>query len=516
MAVPKVVGIETEFGILHRHGGESNPVAASSMLINAYVNGYLSQRVGWDFEDEQPGADARGEDASEGLAPEVETHLVNAVLTNGARYYVDHAHPELSTPECSDARQCALYDRAGEEILIRSMAAANRLLPDGEEIIVHKNNSDGKGHSYGCHENYLMDRDVPFGRIVTHILPFFVTRQIFCGAGQVGVERKWAEHPDALRRDASDAELYGEAFARRPFQISQRADFFEEEVGLETTLKRPIVNTRDETHADIWKYRRFHVIVGDANMSELQTYLKVGATSLVLAMIDDDCMPEPPLTPAAGVAALRQVSRDPTLRSLIELADGRRMRALDIQWEYLGLARKYALSHGLEAVGGDDIGNDVLDRWEAVLDALETVPMSLASQLDWVAKLRLCEGFLARHGLEWGDPRLAALDLQYHDLRPERTLARRIGLERITTDAEIAAAVGSPPPTTRAWFRGRCLERFGDAIVAANWDSLVFDLGPVALRRVPMSEPLRGTQAQLGSLLDECADAAELVRRLGD
>ncbi|HCB33755.1 MAG TPA: proteasome accessory factor PafA2, partial [Acidimicrobiaceae bacterium] len=266
MAVPKVLGIETEFGILHLGAGASNPVSASSMLINAHVNGCLSESVSWDFEDEQPGVDARGFNEFDALAPEVETHLVNAVLTNGARYYVDHAHPELSTPECSDARQGVVYDRAAEEILIASMAAANALLPAGEQLVVHKNNSDGKGNSYGCHENYLLDRDVGFGRIVTHILPFFVSRQIVCGAGKVGCEAPDAE-PGAV-----------------PFQITQRADFFEEEVGLETTLKRPIVNTRDEPHADSRKYRRLHVILGDANMSELATYLKLGTTALVLAM----------------------------------------------------------------------------------------------------------------------------------------------------------------------------------------------------------------------------------------
>jgi len=502
VAVHKVVGIETEFGIIHRCTGDSNPVAASSMIINAYVNGFLCQRVSWDFEDEQPGADARGFNEFDALAPEIETHLVNAVLTNGARYYVDHAHPELSTPECSDARQCVVYDRAAEEILIRSMQAANNLLPDDEELVIHKNNSDGKGNSYGCHENYLLDRDVPFGRVATHILPFFVTRQIFCGAGKLGVEVPMDDRSSA-------------PFGDRPFQISQRADFFEEEVGLETTLKRPIVNTRDEPHADTRKYRRLHVIIGDANMSELQTYLKLGTTSLVLAMIDDDFVPEP-LTPLVPVAALRQVSFDTALSGLIELADGRHMRAIEIQWEYLDLARKYAQSHGLDPVGGDDVGNDILDRWEAVLAMLESDPMGLATQLDWVAKLRLYEAFAERHDLDWDDPKLAALDLQYHDLRPSKSLARRVGLERITTDDEVDEAVSVPPPTTRAYFRGRCLDKFGDEIVAANWDSMVFDIGTDPLRRVPMLEPLRGTRAHVGSLLDECRDAAELLRRLGN
>ncbi len=496
MAVHKVVGIETEFGIMHMGIELSNPVSASSMLINAYVNGYLSERVSWDFFDEQPGVDARGYNEFDALAPEVDTHLVNAVLTNGARYYVDHAHPELSTPECSDAMQALLYDRAAEEILVRSMEAASQLLPPDEQLLVHKNNSDGKANSYGCHENYLLDREVPFGRVVMNILPFFVSRQIMCGAGKVGCEA-----PGLTSNEV-------------PFQISQRADFFEEEVGLETTLKRPIVNTRDEPHADSRKYRRLHVILGDANMSELQTYLKLGTTSLVLAMIEDGVVPEP-MTPVTPIAALREVSYDLDLTGHIELTDGRQITALEMQWEYFTFAKKYADSHGLEVVGGEQIGNDILLRWEEVLTDLESDPMSLVDRLDWVAKRRLAEGFRARHKLDWSDPKLAALDLQYHDLRPSHGLARLAGLTTLVDQAAVDVAVSEPPETTRAYFRGRCLQQFPGQIVAANWDSMVFDVGTDALRRVPMMEPLRGTKAHVGNLLDGCTDAGELVRSLG-
>src|SRR5262249_39085018 len=185
MAVPKIVGIETEYGVQLRGAADPNPVLASSLLINGYVE---QRRVGWDFEDESPGRDARGFARDGAQPPEVETHLVNAVLTNGARYYVDHAHPEYSTPECSDAIEAVLFDRAGERILARSMDAARRLLPPGQEIVVYKNNSDGKGNSYGCHENYLVDRNVPFALLVRNLIPWFVTRQIFTGAGKVGAE----------------------------------------------------------------------------------------------------------------------------------------------------------------------------------------------------------------------------------------------------------------------------------------------------------------------------------------
>jgi proteasome accessory factor A len=494
VAIRKVVGVETEYGIVLRGGGESNPIAASSMLINAYVSS-LRQKVGWDFEDETPGNDARGFSVDGAMPPEVDTHLVNAVLTNGARYYVDHAHPECSTPECSDAREVVVWDKAAEQILIASMIAAQPLLPEGQEILVHKNNSDGKGNSYGCHENYLMDRAVPFGRIVSGIMPFFVTRQLFAGAGKVGCEAP------------------GTSSAEVPFQLSQRADFFEEEVGLETTLKRPIVNTRDEPHADAQKYRRLHVIVGDANLSEVATFLKVGTTALVLSMIEDDWLTRD-LLPARPVQALRHVSYDMTLARPIELADGSTITALDAQWELLRRARKFADERGLDCIGGEEVGEEVLRRWESVLTALGTDPSLVADQVDWVAKHRVIDGYRARHDLRWDDARLAAMDLQYHDLRPSKSLAARVGLERICSDAEVEAAMTEPPPDTRAYFRGRCLQRWPDSIVAANWDSLVFDVGDEPLRRVPMMEPSRGTEAHVGRLLDECSTPAELVARL--
>ena len=258
VAIVKVLGVETEYGIILRGGGEPNPIAASSALINAYVAS-LARRIEWDFQDESPARDARGFVREPQVAPEVETHLVNAVLTNGARYYVDHAHPEYSGPECSTVWEAVLYDKAGEAILARSVEAASRMLPAGQQISVYKNNSDGKGNSYGSHENYLMDRAVPFSRVVQYAIPHFVTRQVYTGAGKVGVEVSGTEHVD--------------------FQLTQRADFFEEEVGLETTLKRPIVNTRDEPHCDAQKYRRLHVILGDANLSEVANFVKIGATA---------------------------------------------------------------------------------------------------------------------------------------------------------------------------------------------------------------------------------------------
>ena len=501
MAVPTTIGLETEYGIVHRGTPEPNPISASSLLINAYLLATEQApepgrgAVGWDFTDETPANDARGGAPVGALAPEIETHLVNAVLTNGARYYVDHAHPELSTPECADARSVVVYDRAAELIAARSMEAASVLLAPGEEVVVYKNNSDGKGNSYGCHENYLVGRSVPFSRIVAAATAHFVTRQIYCGAGKIGSETS------GMRLDDDG------------YQISQRADFIEEEVGLETTLKRPIVNTRDEPHADAAKYRRLHVIVGDANMAQVATFLKVGTTALVMAMVEDDAMGRE-FRFAAPVAALRAVSRDLSLRAPLELVDGTTVTALGLQWELLAAARAYISQRGCDAAGGA-VALEVLERWESVLADLESDPMDLAAQIDWVAKLRLLQGLQDRHGLDFDDARMRAVDIQYHDLRPSKSLAARAGLETLVDEADAVAAMTEPPPDTRAFFRGRCLQRFAAEVVAANWDSIVFDVGEGSLRRVSMTEPARGTAAHVGEVFDGCESAMELLRRLG-
>ncbi len=493
MALPKIIGIETEYGVVLRGTADLNHVLASSLLINAFVD---QKKIGWDFDDEHPGSDARGFARDGAQPPEIETHLVNAVLTNGARYYVDHAHPEYSAPECSDALQCTLYDKAGERILARSMIAARNLIPQGQEVVTYKNNSDGKGNSYGTHENYLVDRNISFGSIVRNITPWFVTRQIFCGAGKVGSE--------------NGAEKCG-------FQISQRADFFEEEVGLETTLKRPIVNTRDEPHCDPLKYRRLHVIVGDANLCEISTFLKVGTTAIVLNMIEDDFI-DRDFRLSSPVPYMRTVSHDPSLKAVLGLADGTSATALELQWEFYRLARKYADERGHESHGGEEVGEQVLTQWERVLSALETDPMQLDGVLDWVTKYRLLQGYRERDNLPWTDAKLALLDLQYHDVRPEKSIYEKLvrsgKIERLLDEDDVVAAMVEPPPTTRAYFRGRLLELWPDSVVAANWDSVILDVGSDPLRRIPMMEPLRGTKIHTEALFNECSTPRQLVERL--
>jgi proteasome accessory factor PafA2 len=487
--VHKVIGTETEFGVTIRNQPEFNPVLASSLVINCYAG--ASTRIQWSFDEESPGRDARGFGYEPPPGGEYESGLVNVVLTNGARLYVDHAHPEYSSPECFDAREAALYDKAGEVILERAAAAANRTLPEGQRLLIHKNNSDGKGNSYGAHENYLVARSVPFGDLVRHLTGFFASRQIFTGSGKVGAENG------------------------RPavgYQITQRADFFEEEVGLETTLKRPIVNTRDEPHADPGRYRRLHVIIGDANLSEVQTFLKVGSTALVLAALESGSLGDP-ISLARPVDAVWKISHDPTLRQTVDLADGDSVTALDLQWQYLDWVSKHAEVHGVS-----EVERAVLDTWEEILTDLERSPASTADRLDWTAKLALLDGYRDRDGLGWDAPKLRLADLQYHDVDRSRSLYRRLvdagRMRRLFDDDQVANATVSPPERTRAYFRGACIDRYGDAIVAANWDSLIFDVGEEALKRVPMMEPLRGGKDRVADLLDRSPTPADLVRAL--
>jgi len=492
VAIPKVIGTETEYGIAAVGQPDFNPVLSSSMLISSYAGSL--RRIRWDYEDESPLRDARGFEPAAGreLSDE-DLGLANVILPNGARYYVDHAHPEYSTPECLSPRALVIHDKAGERILERSLAVVAAEMPSSPTLAIYKNNSDGKGNSYGTHENYLMDRATPFGDIVRDLTPFFVSRQIFTGAGKLGLEAQWDER------------------GKHVFQLTQRADFFETEVGLETTLKRPIINTRDEPHADPERYRRLHVIVGDANLCEVALFLKMGTTAIVLKMIEDAFLPDFSLV--NPVAAIHDVSRDVSLTTQVSLTDGRKMTALQLQWEYLELARKY-----VDREDDTAENREVLERWESVLRGLETDPRTLSAQLDWVAKLRLLEGYRDRDGLAWSDAKLRAIDLQYHDVRRDRGLYHRLAhsgkVERLTTDEEVQRAIMEPPEDTRAFFRGRCISKFPDAIAAASWDSLILDTGRDALQRIPMREPLRGTRAHVEELLDACEDAAALVDRL--
>src|ERR1700748_264962 len=351
MSVLRVMSAETEYGISVPGQPGANAMVTSSQIVNAYqaATSARARRARWDFEEENPLRDARGFDLTREAADatqltDEDLGLANVILTNGARLYVDHAHPEYSTPECTNPLDVVRWDKAGEQVALDATRFA-ATIPGAAPIVLYKNNTDNKGASYGAHENYLMRRSTPFGDIVRHLTPFFVSRQVVTGAGRVGIGQDGREHG---------------------FQLSQRADFFEVEVGLETTLKRPIINTRDEPHADPEKYRRLHVIIGDANLSEVATYLKLGTTALVLSMIEDKFLStavDGDLSLESSVADLRAVSHDPSLKRLVTLRDGRKMTAVQLQMEYLELARKYT-----EDKFGSDVDRmtaDVLDRWES-------------------------------------------------------------------------------------------------------------------------------------------------------
>jgi proteasome accessory factor A len=499
------MGTEVEYGISVAGQPLANPMVASSQVVNAYASSTLrARRARWDFEEESPLRDARGFDMSRQVADpsqltDEDLGLANVILTNGARLYVDHAHPEFSTPEVTTPLDAVRWDKAGEQIMLDATRVAQQL-PGNQQITLYKNNTDNTGASYGAHENYLRRRSTPFADIVKHLTPFFVSRQVFAGAGRVGLGQDGRGH---------DGRQHG-------FQLSQRADFFEVEVGLETTLKRPIINTRDEPHADPEKYRRLHVIIGDANLAEVSTYLKIGTTSLVLAMIEDRFLTRD-LTIDNPVAALRSVSHDPTLRQLVTLKDGRTLTGVQLQLVYLDLAKKYVE----DRYGGDADPQtvDVLARWESVLDRLERDPMLCAGELDWVAKLNLLQSYRDRDGLDWDDAKLHLIDLQYADIRPEKGLYHRLvragRIERLLDDASVEAAMHEPPDDTRAYFRGRCLEKYAANVAAASWDSVIFDLpGRESLQRVPTIDPLRGTRRSVGALIDRCATAEDLFAAL--
>jgi proteasome accessory factor A len=492
MAIEKIVGTETEVGITAQSPAGFDPVGSSIFLINA-LPAVQPVRAMWDYSGENPLLDARGFEVSgERERPsQQDNRAINKVLTNGGRLYVDGAHPEYSTPETTNARDVVCYEKAGEWILDGCREAANRKLPPGQQLLVYKNNSDGKGNSYGYHENYLVARAVSFERLVEGLTPFLVSRMIFAGAGKVGSENG---------TEACD------------YQICQRADFFETLIGLDTMAKRPIINTRDEPHADEEKYRRFHVIVGDANMAEPTTYLKVGTTAIVLAMLEDGALGKD-LTLDDPVRAVKEISHDPTCRRTVRLKRGVELTAVELQREYLGMALDY-----YSAAEQSPVVSDVLERWQAVLDRLAADPLACAREIDWVIKWELLRSYTARKAVGYDDQRVRMLDLQYHDLRKDKSIYYRLEREgyvdRVVGDDEIRRAMVEPPTDTRAYFRGTCLRKFPEQVYGASWSSVLLDAGEASVKRVPMAEPARGTRKLVGEVLEHSDSVAELLERL--
>src|SRR5437660_184051 len=469
----RVFGLETEYGIT-LSGAESVDVVAESIeLVRRYTeHGALMK---WDYELEDPHLDARGfrarelmQDTDESAYYEIDKNRPlsfeeiksDLVLSNGARFYNDHAHPEYSTPECTTIRQIVTQDKAGERILAECARRRNLKLPPGQEVRLYKNNTDFFGHSYGCHDNYLMQRDVPWDRIVSAILPFLITRQIFAGAGKMGVE--------------------GESSSGQPglYQISSRADFFSVVVSIDTMNRRPLINTRDEPHVDASRYRRFHVILGDSNMSEWATALKIGTTALVLDLIERGQAPQ--LDIAQPVDANKSISRDQSYDWIIELKDGRKISAIEVQRIYLRAASK------LEGESADEDRQWILQEWENVLNDLERDVMTTRDRVDWAGKKFLLDALQAEDKLSWSDPWLQSIDLEYHNLDLDRglyyELLRKGLIRRVTNEDEIKGAIFNPPETTRAFFRGRAVARFNDQISSIQWDEIVFTNGAQSCR----------------------------------
>ena len=460
----RVFGIETEYGITVNGVENVDVVAESIELVRCYTeHGALMK---WDYNLEDPHLDARGfradslmQDTDESVYYELDKNRPlsyeeiksDLVLSNGARFYNDHAHPEYSTPECTLLEDVVAQDKAGERILAECVRRRNRKIAPEREVRLYKNNTDFVGHSYGCHDNYIMSRTVPWDRLVSDVVPFLVTRQIFTGAGKLGIE--------------------GEGSAGQPgvFQISQRADFFSVLVSIDTMNRRPIVNTRDEPHADPGKYRRFHVILGDSNMSEFATAIKIGTMSLVLELIEKREAPQ--LEVAQPIDATKSISRDQTYNWIIELKDGRKISAVDVQRMYLAKALKYCDRSQPEV-------NWLLTEWESLLNDLDVEAMRCADRVDWAAKKYLLNTFQESENLDWCDPWLQSIDLEYHNITWEQglhfELVRQGRMRRLLAEDAIKNAIFGPPETTRAFFRGRAVARFTSQIQTIHWDEVVF------------------------------------------
>ena len=545
--VTRPVGLETEFGVLQPEDAYANPVVLSTRVVEAYCAGAGVPTVRWDYEGEDPLADLRGgrlqrsaahpsqltddpaRPAPSGDAPPAAAgegtdpppapwgsrsrpsaaevalpRASTAVLVNGARFYVDHAHPEYSSPEVLTPRDALVWDRAGEVVARRAMTA----LGDGNsgagtpaEIVLYKNNVDGKGAAYGAHENYLVRRDVPFGELAAVLTPFLVTRPVLVGAGRVGI---------------------GQRSERPGFQISQRADYVEAEVGLQTTFNRPIINTRDEPHADQARWRRLHVINGDANRFDVPIYLKVASTDLVLWFLEQVCTGDhgrfkEALTGLSDLAITGDpveehwaLSHDPSLSHELRTQAGP-MTALAIQRAFLD-----AISPAVTG-SGDAQTHRALALWRQVLDALEQWRHDgsgpAAQMVEWVAKYELCEGLSRRSGTGWDDPRLAALDIQWADLRPGRSVVDKLDaagrIHRLVTDADIQRAADEPPEGTRAAIRGTAIRRHPQ-IVGASWTCLLLDVpGAPALARLRLPDDVAVGSDETATILEEIGRRAE-------
>jgi len=513
MSIAKVVGIEQEYAIKIKGDDLISGFHASCMLVNDYARkvGLREPGMGmiWDYGHETPYRDIRGrlfgKSTAEQIMSDEENRLINAALPNGARLYTDHVHPEYSTPECLSAREAVACEKAGEMILLKSLRSVNDTLPSFE-ISLFKNNTDHQGHTYGCHENYLMEARAHEECLVRSpqkalrtLVPFLVTRQIFAGTGKVGGE--------------------GVGTKKAPYQVFQRADFTEAVFGLETMHVRPIINTREEHHADPTRFRRLHLILGDANMCEFAGFLKVGTTQIILQMIEDNFIAED-FTLRDPVNAIKQISAK--FDCGVELADGRKFTAIELQRTFLERAREYRHTKGIPQVPQVDA---ILESWAYALEGLDKLKLSpdfdieddameLKRRVDWVLKLWLVNRSRQGKNLDWDHPSLRVLDLQYHNIDHREGIFYRLqgqGMtERVVNDDEISRFVREAPFDTRAYFRGKCIEKFSKEMYLVNWEVVGFDHGKT-YRMIPMLNPLKGTRDQFQEVFDRSTNSRELL-----
>ena len=487
-----IVGTEVEYGLSWSDRTPEDQGELSKDLISGISDLYHAA-VLWDYENEDPRFDARGflAEGDRENPEDPENRRLNKPLYNGGRLYVDGAHPEYSGPECVTVRDVVRYERAGDRMVAQCRDALSRRQGGGPPLLVLKNNADGKGNSWGYHENYLLPRSMPFEALARGIAGHLVTRVLFCGAGKLGSDLSVSE-PGT-------------------FHLSQRAEFFEVPMGLSTMVRRSVINTRDEPHAERSRYRRFHVITGDSNVSEISTYLKVGTTLLVLRALEAGALDSPVLSDWVG--SFHRVSRDRTFRKPLELENGRTMTALEIQEELHAQVLKF-----LERDGMDGETSDLVGRWGEMLDRLRRDPESLSRTVDWAIKWSVLETYRDRKGWDLSDQRLKMLDFQYHDLRPEKgifSLLEASGqVERLVDPMEIEDALVHPPTETRAYFRGEMLRRFPGQVHAVSWSSVVMDTGDAALKRIPLWDPWKGTQKRVGALIGKAGTARELLDEL--
>ena len=550
-----VMGLETEYGIL---GAEPEDVVAACLEAEGEQGRSLGVR--WDYSGEYPLRDARGFDVDRSAAdPSMLTDIPGAAsvegpvpgrlrttiverltaqeeawqrgtatcVAAGGRLYVDHGHPEYATPECTGAAQAALADRAGDLLVARG---AELLRRRGVAARLFKNNIDGKGATYGTHENYLVPRAIDFDDLTQALVPLLVVRPLLLGSGRVGI---------------------GVVAQNADFQITQRADYLEKIVGLGTTVDRPLVNTRDEPHADPERWRRLHLVAGDANCFDTMNWLKLGMTSLVLQVLADG-VPDSwrSLRLADPVAQARDVSRDIRLRGALELADGRRLSALEIMEHYLETVRSHLESQGRPAPapagdplrpnlaaladGADTDGAEtgaILAFWEASLASLRELQAQCASggepgdsggpagHLEWVAKQQLLEATARRHPGAGGHDVLHAVDLAWSELSlAGRGLSERVPAGVVARsglgDQMLEAALSEPPATTRAWLRGRLVNAYPGQVVAAGWHSMVLETGEKGQRRLPLTDPLSFTRTAASPAVEGAADVVEVLTRL--